>query len=63
MEKPGRMPVIFLATALFMIGMILNGEGRKKLELEKNPAVKTEQVKPISEIPVPETTTVQQQTK
>ncbi|WP_347988061.1 hypothetical protein [Methylomonas sp. AM2-LC] len=63
MDKPGRMPVIWLATALFMIGMVLNGEGRKKLKLETPPAVQSEQVKPISEIPVPESTVVQPQTK
>ena len=35
MEKPGRMPIVFIATILFMIAAVMFGEGNKQLAEEK----------------------------
>jgi hypothetical protein len=53
MDKPGRFPVIWLASALFMAGMVLFGEGNKRLATEKSQTTKTEVVQPANEVPVP----------
>ncbi len=35
MDKPGRLPVIMMASILFMIGAVMFGEGNKQLKQEK----------------------------
>ena len=35
MDKPGRMPIAVIASVLFMIGMVMFGEGNKQMQEEK----------------------------
>jgi hypothetical protein len=35
MDKPGRLPILMIAVAIFMVGMVLYGEGNKQLQQEK----------------------------
>jgi hypothetical protein len=53
MDKPGRMPVLIIASVLFMSGAVLFGEGNKKLQQEKALAAKPAVVQPAAEVPVP----------
>ncbi|MDD2761183.1 MAG: hypothetical protein PHH11_12930 [Methylomonas sp.] len=48
MDKPGRIPIAFIAAILFMIAAVMFGEGNKQLAQEK--AQQTVQ-KPGSEVP------------
>ncbi len=57
-DKPGRMPIIMIASALFMGGMILFGEGSKrKKEAEavatEQPAQPVQPAAPAVKKPVP----------
>lgn len=53
MEKPGRLPVVTIAGAIFMIAAVLFGEGNKRLQLEKTQKSSVQSVQPVSEVPVP----------
>lgn len=53
MDKPGRMPVAFIAAVLFMIGAIMFGEGNKQMQQEKALQTKPQAVQPSAEVPVP----------
>lgn len=46
MDQPGRMPIAIIATVLFMIGMVLFGEGNKTLQKEKQAQTQTQQLQP-----------------
>ncbi|OAI21400.1 MULTISPECIES: hypothetical protein [Methylomonas] len=35
MDKPGRLPIIFVCTGLFMTSAVMYGEGNKELQAEK----------------------------
>lgn len=51
MEKPGRLPIIAIAGAIFMAGAILFGEGNKQLQQEKDQQSKEAAQKPGAEVP------------
>jgi len=53
MEKPGRIPVAFIAVVLFMIGAIMFGEGNKQMQQEKAQQTKPQAAPPSAEVPVP----------
>ena len=54
MDKPGRMPVAMVAAVLFMIGMVLFGEGNKAIQKEKaSTAAKPTSENVSTEVPVP----------
>lgn len=40
MDKPGRMPIAFVAAILFMISAVMFGEGNKQLQQEQAKATK-----------------------
>jgi hypothetical protein len=52
MDKPGRFPVAVISAVLFMVGMVMFGEGNKQLQHEKAEQSKLEAIqKPGSEVP------------
>ena len=52
MEKPGRFPVVLIASVLFMISAVMFGEGNKQLQQEKAQISKQKAAeKPGSEVP------------
>jgi Na+/H+ antiporter NhaC len=51
MDKPGRMPAIIIASALFMIAAVMFGEGNKLLHQEKAPQNDTTVTQPSTEVP------------
>lgn len=52
MEKPGRLPIVMIASVLFMAAAIMFGEGNKQLQLEKAQTSKTQNVqKGDAEVP------------
>jgi dipeptide/tripeptide permease len=53
MDNPGRMPVMIVAIVLFMIGMVMFGEGNKKLQQEKAQAANPAVEQPAAETPPP----------
>ncbi len=53
MDKPGRLPVIAIAGAIFMAGAVMFGEGNKK---KQQPDTTTSQ--PAAEVPVPAASSV-----
>lgn len=56
MEKPGRIAIVCIAGAIFMIGMVMFGEGNKQLQLEKAQLTKQQTVQPEKskdEVPAP----------
>ena len=53
MEKPERIPVAMIAAAIFMIGAILHGEGRKQEEKQKQTQSQTDSVPKAAEVPIP----------
>ncbi|MDD4913956.1 MAG: hypothetical protein PHW13_02805 [Methylococcales bacterium] len=53
MDKPGRMPVVVIASALFMIGAVMFGEGNKRLQQEKAQHSKQQLEQPAAETPAP----------
>lgn len=51
-EKPGRLPIVVIAMALFMVGAIMFGEGNKQLQQEKAQLSKQQTTQqPNSEVP------------
>ena len=48
MDKPGRMPIAFIAAILFMVAAVMFGEGNKELAQEK---AKQSVQKPGDEVP------------
>lgn len=51
-EKPGRLPIVVIAMALFMVGAIMFGEGNKQLQQEKAQLSKQQTTQqPSSEVP------------
>lgn len=55
MDKPGRLPVIMMASILFMIGAVMFGEGNKQLKQEKQQLSQpqtTTPAAPSAEVPV-----------
>lgn len=53
MDKPGRMPVIIIASVLFMAAAVMFGEGNKKLKQEQAQQAQQQSVqKPSAEVPV-----------
>jgi hypothetical protein len=54
MDKPGRMPIMALAGALFMIAVVMFGEANRQNENEKARQMKqVEKSKENADIPVP----------
>ncbi len=51
MDKPGRMPIAFIVTILFMIAATMFGEGNKQLQQEKAHASKQAAQQPGAEVP------------
>lgn len=52
-KQPGRLPVIIISSALFMVAAIMFGEGNKQLKQEKATAAAVSQpVNPAAEVPV-----------
>ncbi len=51
MEKPGRLPIVAIAGAIFMAGAVLFGEGNKRLQAEKAQQSKEAAQKPGAEVP------------
>ena len=52
MEKPGRFPVVLIASILFMAAAVMFGEGNKQLQQEKAQISKQKAAeKPGSEVP------------
>lgn len=52
MDKPGRFPVVLIASVLFMASAVMFGEGNKQLQQEKAQASKQKAAeKPGSEVP------------
>lgn len=56
MEKGGRMAVLMIASIIFMVGMVMYGEGNKQLQQEKEMLSKQQIEKPLAEVPVPTVT-------
>jgi hypothetical protein len=53
MDKPGRMPVIIIASILFMAAAVMFGEGNKQLKQEQAQQTQQQSVqKPSAEVPV-----------
>ena len=53
MDKPGRMPVIIIASILFMCAAVMFGEGNKQLKQEQAQQTQQQSVqKPSAEVPV-----------
>lgn len=52
MEQPERLSILFIASALFMAGMVMFGEGNKRLQQEKITASQ-HIATPDSETPIP----------
>jgi len=53
MDKPGRMPVIIIASVLFMAAAVMFGEGNKQLKQEQAQQAQQQSVqKPSAEVPV-----------
>lgn len=50
MDKPGRMPIVMIASILFMAAAVMFGEGNKQLQQEKAQAGK-QQATPGAEVP------------
>jgi len=55
MDKPGRMAVVIFASALFMIGAVMFGEGNKQLKQEKAALSTPKTSEPAAEVPAPVT--------
>jgi len=56
MEKPGRFAIACIASAVFMAGMVMFGEGNKQLQQEKAQLSKQQTVQPsqsADEVPLP----------
>ena len=52
MDKPGRFPVVLIASVLFMAAAVMFGEGNKQLQQEKAQTSKQKAAeKPGSEVP------------
>ena len=52
MDKPGRMPIAFIAAILFMISAVMFGEGNKQLQQEEAKATKQQSAHPYdTEVP------------
>ena len=52
MDKPGRFPVILIASILFMVSAVMFGEGNKQLQQEKAQISKQKAAeKPGAEVP------------
>jgi hypothetical protein len=52
MDKPGRFPVVLIASVLFMVSAVMFGEGNKQLQQEKAQISKQKAAeKPGSEVP------------
>lgn len=52
MEKPGRLPIVMIASVLFMAAAIMFGEGNKQLQQEKAQTSKTQNLqKGDAEVP------------
>ncbi|MCQ8104481.1 hypothetical protein NP590_10235 [Methylomonas sp. SURF-2] len=52
MEKPGRLPVLMVALALFMVFAVMFGEGNKQLQQEKAQQIKQQTTQqPGAEVP------------
>ena len=52
MDKPGRMPIAFIAAILFMIAAVMFGEGNKQLQQEKAQLEKQQSTRPYdTEVP------------
>ena len=52
MDKPGRFPVLLIASILFMVSAVMFGEGNKQLQQEKAQISKQKAAeKPGSEVP------------
>lgn len=50
-QKPSRMMIIWIASGLFMLGMVLFGEGNKKLIAEKSQTPQVTASQPAAEVP------------
>ncbi len=53
MDKPGRMPIAFIATIFFMVAAVMFGEGNKQLAAEKAQQAK-QQTNPKYDTEVPD---------
>lgn len=52
MDQPGRFPIAIIASVLFMIGMVMFGEGNRQLQQEKAQQSKQQAIQnPGSEVP------------
>lgn len=52
MDKPGRMPIAFIAAILLMIAAVMFGEGNKQLQQEKAQLSKQQSINPVdAEVP------------
>ncbi|MGY6275814.1 hypothetical protein [Methylomonas sp. MgM2] len=52
MDKPSRMPIVFIAAILFMIAAVMFGEGNKQLAEEKAQQAKQQTSRPFdTEVP------------
>ncbi len=55
LDKPGRLPVIIIASVLFMVSAVMFGEGNKRLKQEQEQVQQQSVQKPASEVPAPAT--------
>ena len=54
MDKPGRIPVAMIAAVIFMIGMVMFGEGNKELRQDKvQQKSELTAPQPAQEVPAP----------
>ncbi|QWF70744.1 hypothetical protein KEF85_15695 [Methylomonas paludis] len=53
MDKPGRLPVAMIAALIFMVGMVMFGEGNKELKQEKARASRLQSLQSTTEVPAP----------
>lgn len=54
MDKPGRLPIIIIASILFMVSAVMFGEGNKQLKQEQAQQTLQQTVqKPAAEVPIP----------
>lgn len=51
MDKPGRLPIIAIAGAIFMAGAVMFGEGNKQLQQQKTEQAQKAPQKPGAEVP------------
>jgi len=56
MDKPSRMPILWLVVFLFMIAAVLFGEGERRKKMANGKAQPIEASAPKAEIPTPDAT-------